>query len=73
MAKPFSDIVVVIPGLIGSVLSKDGKALWGTSPGALWRVVAGGALTQLGSTTVEATGSSLRLSAGQDLTLGNVV
>jgi pimeloyl-ACP methyl ester carboxylesterase len=47
VAKPFSDIVVVIPGLIGSVLSKDGKALWGTSPGALWRVVAGGALDQL--------------------------
>ncbi len=36
-------------------------------------VAAGGALTQLGSTTIEATGSSLRLSAGQDLTLGNVV
>ncbi|WP_416546172.1 hypothetical protein ACHEXK_11130 [Limnohabitans sp. DCL3] len=36
-------------------------------------VSAGGALTQLGSTTLEATGSSLRLSAGQDLTLGNVV
>lgn len=46
MAK-FPDIVVVIPGLIGSVLSKDGKALWGTSPGALWRVIAGGALDQL--------------------------
>lgn len=46
MAK-FPDIVIVIPGLIGSVLSKDGKALWGTSPGALWRVVAGGALDQL--------------------------
>lgn len=38
---------MVIPGLIGSVLSKDGKALWGTSPGAFWRVVAGGALDQL--------------------------
>jgi hypothetical protein len=36
-------------------------------------VAAGGALTQLGTTTLEATGSSLRLSAGQDLTLGNVV
>lgn len=37
----------MIPGLIGSVLSKDGVALWGTSPGALWRVVAGNALDQL--------------------------
>jgi pimeloyl-ACP methyl ester carboxylesterase len=43
----FPDIVVVIPGLIGSVLSKDGKALWGTSPSAIWRVIAGGALDQL--------------------------
>jgi pimeloyl-ACP methyl ester carboxylesterase len=43
----FPDMVVVIPGLIGSVLSKDGKALWGTSPGALWQVIAGGALDQL--------------------------
>lgn len=47
MARTFPDIVVVIPGLIGSVLSKDGEALWGTSPGALWRVVAGNALEKL--------------------------
>ncbi len=36
-------------------------------------LVAGGVLTQSGSSTIEATGSSLRLSAGQDLTLGNLV
>jgi pimeloyl-ACP methyl ester carboxylesterase len=47
VAKTFPDIVVVIPGLIGSVLSKEGNALWGTSPGALWRTVAGNALEQL--------------------------
>ena len=47
MTRPFPDMVVLLPGLIGSVLSKDGKPLWGTSPGALWRVVAGNALKQL--------------------------
>ena len=39
-----SDLVVVIPGLVGSVLSKDGKAIWGNSVGAAWRLVAGNAL-----------------------------
>jgi hypothetical protein len=33
----FADIVIIVPGLIGAVLSK-GKDLWGTSPGALWRI-----------------------------------
>src|ERR1700677_2447964 len=47
VARTFPDIVVVIPGLIGSVLSKNGEAIWGTSPGALWRVVAGNALEKL--------------------------
>jgi pimeloyl-ACP methyl ester carboxylesterase len=36
-----------LPGLIGSVLSKDGKPLWGTSPGALWGTVAGENLEKL--------------------------
>ncbi|MCK1598826.1 hypothetical protein [Bradyrhizobium sp. 164] len=47
MAWKCPDIVVVVPGLIGSVLSKDGKELWGTSPGALWRTIAGGAIDRL--------------------------
>lgn len=50
MAWKYRDIVVVVPGLIGSVLSKDGKPLWGTSPGALYRIVRGGALQQLALT-----------------------
>jgi pimeloyl-ACP methyl ester carboxylesterase len=41
VALRFSDVVVLLPGLIDSVLSKDGKPLWGTSPGALWGIVAG--------------------------------
>jgi hypothetical protein len=36
-------------------------------------LAAGGALTQSGSSTIEATGGRLRLSAGQDLTVGNLV
>lgn len=43
----FPDLVVVLPGLIGSSLEKDGKAIWGTSPGAIWRLVAGSALEQI--------------------------
>ncbi len=41
MAGGFGDVVVMLPGLIGSVLCKDGEPLWGTSPGALWGLVAG--------------------------------
>lgn len=47
MPQQFPDVVVLLPGLIGSVLAKDGKPIWGTSPGALWGVVAGDALKQL--------------------------
>ena len=47
VARRFSDVVVLLPGLIGSVLCKDGKPLWGTSPGALWGTVAGENLEQL--------------------------
>jgi pimeloyl-ACP methyl ester carboxylesterase len=47
MSGGFGDVVVMLPGLIGSVLCKDGKPLWGTSPGALWGTVAGSNLEQL--------------------------
>jgi pimeloyl-ACP methyl ester carboxylesterase len=47
VARRFSDVVVLLPGLIGSVLCKDGKPLWGTSPGALWGTVAGENLEKL--------------------------
>lgn len=47
MAGGFGDVVVMLPGLIGSVLSKDGEPLWGTSPGALWGIVAGRNLERL--------------------------
>lgn len=50
MPWKYPDIVVVVPGLIGSVLSKDGKPLWGTSPGALYRILRGDAMRQLALT-----------------------
>lgn len=39
---PFPDLVVVLPGISGSVLAKDGREVWGTSSGAIWRVVSSG-------------------------------
>ncbi len=38
----FPDVVVVIPGISGSVLAKDGKEIWGTSSGAIWRAISSG-------------------------------
>jgi len=35
----FPDLVIVLPGISGSVLAKDGKEIWGTSSGAIWRAV----------------------------------
>jgi Lecithin:cholesterol acyltransferase len=38
--KPMSDVIVLLPGILGSVLSKGGKDVWGISAGtissALW-------------------------------------
>ena len=47
MAGEFGDVLVMLPGLIGSTLSKNGAPLWGTSPGALWGTVAGRNLESL--------------------------
>ena len=38
----FKDLVVVLPGISGSVLSKDGKEVWGASTAAIWKVVTSG-------------------------------
>jgi hypothetical protein len=38
----FRDLVVVLPGISGSVLSKDGKEVWGASTAAIWRAVTSG-------------------------------
>jgi hypothetical protein len=38
----FKDLVVVLPGISGSVLSKDGKEVWGASTVAIWQAVTSG-------------------------------
>jgi pimeloyl-ACP methyl ester carboxylesterase len=37
MAEPMSDLIVVIPGIGGSVLARDGRAVWSPRPGAAMR------------------------------------
>jgi Lecithin:cholesterol acyltransferase len=38
----FKHLVVVLPGISGSVLSKDGKEVWGASTAAIWQAVTSG-------------------------------
>jgi pimeloyl-ACP methyl ester carboxylesterase len=35
--RPVSDIVVLLPGILGSVLQRDGRDVWALSAGAAWR------------------------------------
>lgn len=51
---PMKDMIVILPGIMGSVLQKDGKDLWAVSGKAIWKV-----LTQSGAAI-----SSLKL--GED-------
>jgi pimeloyl-ACP methyl ester carboxylesterase len=37
---PMKDMVVILPGILGSVLRKDGKDLWAVSGQAIWQVFA---------------------------------
>jgi pimeloyl-ACP methyl ester carboxylesterase len=39
VAAAFPDVVVLLPGISGSALAKDGKEVWGTSSGTLWNAV----------------------------------
>ena len=40
MAKHrIGDVIVLLPGILGSVLTKDGKEVWAPTPGAAWRAV----------------------------------
>jgi len=36
---PMGDVVVLLPGILGSVLSRDGRDLWAVSPGAAWKAI----------------------------------
>jgi hypothetical protein len=38
---PVPDVVVVLPGITGSVLAKDGREVWAPTPGALFHAVLG--------------------------------
>lgn len=39
----FGDVVVLLPGISGSALAKDGREVWGTSTGAIMRALTSGA------------------------------
>ncbi len=40
MAKePMGDVVVLLPGILGSALARDGKEVWAPSPGAIGRAL----------------------------------
>jgi pimeloyl-ACP methyl ester carboxylesterase len=39
----FPDVVVLLPGISGSALAKDGREIWGTSSGAIWDAITSGA------------------------------
>jgi Lecithin:cholesterol acyltransferase len=36
---PLQDLVVILPGILGSVLQKDGKDLWAVTGGSIWNVI----------------------------------
>ncbi|MEH2095400.1 lipase/acyltransferase domain-containing protein [Nostoc sp.] len=36
---PMKDMIVILPGILGSVLQKDGKDLWAVSGQAIWQVL----------------------------------
>lgn len=38
-AAPSTDLVVVLPGIMGSTLSRDGRPVWALTPGALVRAI----------------------------------
>jgi hypothetical protein len=37
--QPMGDVVVLLPGILGSVLERDGKEVWAPSPGAIGRAL----------------------------------
>lgn len=40
------DVVVLLPGITGSVLSRNGKDVWAPSLGVVWRTITGGGSTE---------------------------
>lgn len=50
--KPFRDVVVLLPGILGSVLERDGREVWGISATAVWHAATsfGGSVQDLALT-----------------------
>ena len=36
---PMKDMAIILPGILGSVLQKDGNDLWNVSGQAIWQIV----------------------------------
>ena len=36
---PMRDVIVILPGIMGSVLQKDGRDLWNVSGDVVWQIV----------------------------------
>ncbi len=37
--QPMGDVVVLLPGILGSVLQRDGRDVWALTPGAAWQAI----------------------------------
>lgn len=37
--QPMGDVIVLLPGILGSVLERDGREVWAMSAGAAWRAI----------------------------------
>jgi pimeloyl-ACP methyl ester carboxylesterase len=37
--QPMGDVIVLLPGILGSVLERDGRDVWAMSAGAAWRAI----------------------------------
>ena len=42
---PLRDLIVILPGITGSVLQKDGEDFWGVSGQAIWDIFKSGGKT----------------------------
>ena len=36
---PMKDMIIILPGILGSVLQKDGKDLWAVSGQSIWQIL----------------------------------
>ena len=37
--QPMGDVVILLPGILGSVLTRDGEDVWAPTPGAVGRAL----------------------------------